>query len=60
MVHLLMRRKFSAVQKHCPLKTIRYSLFAIRYSLFAIRQSPVAIRRRFGSAVDSPSHEFAV
>jgi hypothetical protein len=41
---------FSAVREHCP---SNYLPFAIRHSLFAIR-------RRFGSAVTSPSHEFAV
>ena len=59
MAHLLMRRKFSAVQEHCPpekLLAIRYSPFAFHHSpvanrqspfAFTIRYSPFATRRRF-------------
>ena len=45
--HLLMCRKFSAVQEHCPPE-----------KPFANRYSPFATRYRFGSAGASSSHFF--
>jgi len=55
--HLLMCRKFSVVQQHCPPKllAIRYSLLATHYLLLAIR-----CRFRLGNSLALPNFRLQV